>query len=321
MKLFNRYLRLELNYLVKQPAGNWGDSYDLRSTKTIKDLRVSFNIENTFLGDYGLASFDIYNLNAESLSWLQASNRNTKITCYAGYQEEGAPTLFSGRVTNIITLRKGVDTVTTIYARDGSDIGTFYPSDGFSFPRESTPKQLIDALIKDDHQTRGTRILQVNYIGDAKEKLNAVKDIRLSFDETGQYSDLFKKILPYNFRVSFYRGVVNIRRVLQEGELSKLGAGERAEDTLSVDTGLLEFPTINYYAMELKHMLRPNLIPGSVINVRAVSYNINVESAFYERREDLVETNQLFRIMSVRHVGDNRDNQWSTEIEAFAAGV
>lgn len=306
---FNRYVKIQVTYIeniggLKKP--------DLNNQKTFIDNRITFHIQNTYLGDYGLATFNLYNLSADSITFIQGGGRELLLTCWAGYDDSQDNLIFEGQVTNVINLRQGVDTVSMIYVRDGQLLGELSPR-GLNFPKDETRIKLLDRLKANNVD------LHINYLEDSEATLKADTTVLPAFASVGTYSQIVPKILGAEYQISFYSGQINIRNIRRPDELGKIGS-DISQKTVSLNSGLIQYPTVTYYNLTFKHMLDSIFKPGAIITIDPKTVQIKANSNFYERAEDFLSTEGTFRIMGVEHDGDNRDSVWSSEVEAFAVG-
>lgn len=310
---FNRYVKIEIAYLFTVDNKN-GKHKDTLNTKTFIDNRITFHIENTFLGDYGLANFGIYNLSLDTKNFIQGGGREILLTCWAGYSEASAQKLFEGQITNVIHLRQTTDTITNIYARDGQLIGETQVEPK-SYAKGLSRSNLLNLI-----RVGEAGNMSFNFLGTAEQTLNDDDYIFEAFVADGTYKDVLKRVLGTKFKVSFYSGTINIRETKEADILGTVGIGERSEKTLSLNTGLLRYPTLSYYNLVLEHMLEPILQPGAIITVEPVTFNLDFNSPYYEQQELFLDNSGLFRVMASVHDGDNRGDIWSSKIDAFAIG-
>lgn len=86
--------------------------------REIKDLRIIFQCEKTNKSDPNTANIEIYNLNKDTRSLLEA--KGTRISLDAGYIYTSA-TIFRGNITKVVHKSEPPDIITKIEARDGDN--------------------------------------------------------------------------------------------------------------------------------------------------------------------------------------------------------
>src|SRR5690625_1994245 len=82
-----------------------------------QDIGLQFVIEKTAAAEPNVASFVIYNLSADSRSFVERADR---LFFRAGYKGT-ARTLFSGDITQAVSYRGGTEWVTEVECGDGQE--------------------------------------------------------------------------------------------------------------------------------------------------------------------------------------------------------
>jgi len=85
-------------------------------TRTIRDLKVTFNIRDTTLGDPHLGTFQIFNCAPDTYTML--TEERILFEFYTGWMGQPPALLFSGEIINSYEIRQGADQIWNIWARD-----------------------------------------------------------------------------------------------------------------------------------------------------------------------------------------------------------
>ncbi len=308
--LFNRKVEVSIVYFSIDSTGEVVESTSPRDKITFKEQRIKFSIKNSFLDDYSTGQISIYNLSAKTKEFLNTSYYGLKVNLEVGYQNTELENIISGTVSNIIDIRQGVDTITTLYIRDGSLLSNKNLKNDYTFRSEGTISEYLD------HIQKGNALKNFNYLGNAKQKLDSDKKV-IKFANYGKMKAVFADLLGANYKASFTHDRVTIRYIGAEGSSENQSEIERPLGTYSYKTGLLSVPSLTYFSASFDHLLRAEFKPGELILINPLTVQVKFNSLIYEDTKAAVDVNSTFRIMEVMQVGDNRADSWVSTITSY----
>lgn len=278
----------------------------------IRDLKVTFAITNTLLGDPSLATFQLYNISNRSITLL--TSEKCHISFYAGYHsdiESSWPRVFIGEVTNSYDLRQQTDIVWNVWARGNSSL--FYDEKPTlaSIQQPTSPKVILERLTTDCSSLAN----RPSYIGDAGSKLlNAPNEPE--FNVTGSFSREFDDLLEplgLGWTIQGNELLVFNKEITDPTELD----GEAI--SISTLSGLLTIPVVDYVGVKFNHLLNGRLQPASIIDIEPNTVKYNLGNEFYVQNFDKEKWSAggKFRVYEVSHKGDTRGDRWQTSVTAF----
>lgn len=280
--------------------------------KTIRDLKVTFNIRNTLLGDPSLATFQIFNINEETE--LMITDNDCIISFHAGYYSDDEDTwslLFQGEVTNSYEIRQQTDIIWNVWARNGFSLLNRTNPSVPSIQNPTSPKSILESLVSDATGLRGTP----TYVNNCDLKLSGAEPLdEFSINETfaGEFTDLLE---PYGlgWQIQGDELVVFDKAFTDPANLE----GETI--VVSRETGLLTVPMVDYKGISFTHLLDGRFKPTKIIDVTPNTARYNLGNEFYVKRYDKSKwrSSGKFRIFEVTHKGDTRGDRWDTEVTAF----
>ncbi len=257
----------------------------------ITDLRIKFEVTKDLTSYPNLAQIQVYNLSKDSRARVEKDF--TQCIFNAGY-ETGKKLLFKGQIRNVTHLKQGVDTITTIFAYDGSrDFDT--AKTNITFKEGTNTKQIVEHVVSTFKETtKGV----IQGLDNLKDKLSGVslsgssKDI---LDELGQEN---------NFEWSINDGALNI--------IPKNQAIDRTIVITSA-TGMIGSPTITEIGADVTTLLNPEYIPNAKIKIESLTQAVALgDLNFRDINQTLGEG--LYKIQKVTHVGDTHDTQWQSTL-------
>lgn len=280
--------------------------------KTLKDLKVTFNITNTLLGDPSLGTFQIFNINAETIAML--TDATCMIFFYAGYgtdDENSWSVLFQGEVTNSYPVQQGTERVWNVWARTAFTLLNQTRPSADSIKSEITVKDILEKLVEDS-LVLANKPVYIN--GCDKELLTA--DTEDDYSITGTFGEEFDNILlhlGFGWQVQGDALVVYNQTNTDPSSLD----GEAIK--VSNKTGLLTVPVVDYTGITFTSLLNGRFKPTAVIDVAPNTARYNLGNEFYVKRVDRGEwkAEGKFRIYEVTHRGDTRGDKWDTDVTAF----
>lgn len=281
-------------------------------TRTLRDLKVTFNIKNTLLGDPSLASFQIYNVNSITESIL--SDFSCVISFYTGYgtEDEGSwNVLFTGEVTNSYEIRQGTDIVWNVWARNAfsllnETIPTIEPI------QNPTPvKSILESLVANATGIKSTP----TYVNGCDLKLTSLDPLQ-DYNVTGTFKDEFDDLLLGN---GLGWQVQNDELLVFDQEITDPSNLEGESIVVSRETGLLSVPMVDYTGVTFTSLLNGQFKPTKIVDITPNTVRYNLGNEFYVKRydKDKWRASGKFRIFEVTHMGDTRGDKWSTAVTAF----
>lgn len=278
-RLFNRKVQVVISSAPTNPGEVTQD------IATLEDLRVEFDVEQTFNKQPNVANVKIYNMSPEQRSLFQ--DREVTVKLYAGYVNT-VDLVFSGDLKKSKSYKDGPDWVTELQCRGG---GKEY---GTRTVRHYRPRTRKAKVIKNLFKEMGLEI--------PKEVDVLLEGITRVYKNGkvvgGQAQWQAEKLLLEEGMTWQIRG----NRVL----VTRHGApiNNSVLTTLNRRTGMLGIPEITSPEKKkarrrvlVKSLLQPNIFPGSLIKV---------ESEF---------VNEVILVLKAVHVGDTRSSEWFTEVE------
>lgn len=307
--LFDRKWKIVLE--VKNKVGT-NLVTDETKTRVLKDLKVTFNIRNTLLGDPSMASFQIYNINSKTEALL--TSHNCFITFYEGYATDNEASwnvLFTGKVTNSYDLRQNTDIIWNIWARDGFTLINGSRPTLASIQSPTAPKTILEDLVRNAVGLEGSP----TYIGESETKLVSaplLNEFMISGTFTEEFDDL---LLPLGLGWK----VEGSELIVFDQEKTDPSQIEGTPIPISDKTGLMTYPIADYTGITFTHLLNGKLKPTKIIDVVANTTRYNLGNEFYVENFDkeIWRSSGLFRIYEVVHRGDTRGSRWETDVTAF----
>lgn len=297
--------------IVLETKRKVGNTYRPLKDKTLRDLKVTFNVRNTLLGDPLLATFQIYNINAETESMI--TSHNCFITFYAGYysdKDANLEVLFQGEITNSYKIRQGVDTIWNVWARNAFSLLNYSKVDLQPIKVDTAPKQVLQKLVN-----KATGLSTIEYLGDADSIISSAEsDDNYTFD--GTYKEEFDNLL-INLGLGWQ--VIGNKLIVFNQQVTDPKLTNERAIPISFKTGLLTVPVVDYKGVEFKTLLMSELVPGKVISIEPNTTRYNLGNEFYVEQFDKSQwrASGKFRIFEVTHRGDTRGDRWQTDVVAF----
>ncbi len=262
------------------------------NTKVITDLRVSFEVTKSERSYPNLAKIDIYNPNQETISMLTADD--PLIILRVGYVDnEGI--IFRGKSRNVYINKLNEDRILTIYAADG---GRDWESAIYNKTLSENIK--IKDIVSELFQTL-TESGEVS-IGSI-QGLNIPADKLRGQTLSGSTKDILDLLADdYNFKWS-----------IQDGEII-LTENNTAIDYLesviiNQSTGMIGSPTVTEIGVEVASLINPNILPGRLFTVNAVSAQLSLSNLQF-RTVKRTSANGTYRAYEVIFKGDTHSNEW-----------
>lgn len=280
-------------------ARNFKREYELKvlgdEIVSIKNLRVSFEIERTSIGVPNKAEIVVYNPGNRLISNIK---RDNKIIFEAGY-EWSKKSIFSGEIRNVFHSRQGVDKIVRIYAADGSK-DYREATINKTFSENVTVKKVVDEIISGfSTVVKG----QINGLDKPADKLRGQS-------LSGSSARILDKLAEdYGFSWSIQDGEIIVseeQKVIDEDDIV----------LISARTGMLGTPTITEIGADVNSLLNNSLIPNRLFKIEAVSSELQYNGVFF-RDIKRTDATGIYRTLTVVHTGDTHGDDWKT----FSSGI
>lgn len=261
----------------------------------VSDLRCTFSIVKTIQMEANYSTVVIYNLNANSENSI--INEGNRIIVEAGYDGEQYGVIFDGDIIQPIREKEnGVTYKLTLSSIDGDR----FLNAGFvnySMTRGQNSRQVISSI--------AAKAQNPAQLGNIATTLNQAQLTRGKV-VFGLAKEYLRKIAKTQ-NASFY---------VENGKVNIIKADEYPKDTivdLSPTSGLIGVPTQTEYGMSGQCLLNPRLKVGSLVHVD----NTLIINRRFELGEVVraLDSQGIYRIIKLEHVGDTRGDDWYTNFE------
>lgn len=282
--------------------------YKFSTPKSFSGIRVVFDIRNTLLGDPSLANFQLYNIAPETREML--STGFCYVTMEIGYKGGTLAPVFRGEVVNTYELRMQADSVQYIAARDSNDmINNFRPKVD-SFETEQTPKQILEKIIEASPNITG-----ITYIGTSRSVISSADPLD-GYTILGFLGEELNSLLtPLQLKWHVFDGNL---RIINENDPTKQLAGDESPFNVSIDTGMLTRPKVNWVSVKFDHLMNSRFTCDRLIQLDPLTVERDFGNKFYVPQDDeRVKLDGLYRIMQAHHKGDTRGRLWKTAVIAY----
>lgn len=265
-----------------------------RTSRVIKDLRVTFEITKSVLSFPNLAKIVIYNANDDTLSVLQ--KKFTKIVFNAGY-EGNVKLLFKGEIRNVFQSKISTDRLLTVYAGDGErDWQTSIFNK--TFTENITVKSAIEEILA---TFKESTIGSIEGIPDIANKLRGQT-------LSGSSKDLMDNLAnEYGFNWN-----------IQDGQIIVSPVGQPLQSNqavlISSATGMLGSPTITEIGADVTSLLNPNLLPNRAFKIESVNTEVQLGNLFF-RNVKRTNAEGVYKIQEAIFKGDSREGNWTSTVK------
>lgn len=290
MALFDRQIKLEFEGVNIQP---------------ITDLRIKFHVDKNDSQNLNHGIITITNLEPRdraALAYPFHSDFRThkpviKVKLSAGYKGEVIQ-MMKGTLLTGVSSRLEENWVTELEVWAGIDIAT-NTEINYSSAKPTPAKTIVQELIKKMN-------MSVKYTKEADDILN--KESVADYTTSGLAyveADLFLKRYGLGFTITDDGEAL----VYLSGKPRDPASAKTIENTFSPESGLIGTPQVTRTGVEIISLLRPS---------------VKILQRFFVESETIKETLQAspsfspdYYVKEVQHSGDNRGEQWFTEIVGF----
>lgn len=280
----------------------------------VENLRVQFEVVKTVESAPNVAVIKIYNLHPDNEAKIK--NEFDELLLNAGY--EGAMQLvFRGNIKHVYRYREGNDYITEIEAGDGDkDFRKAVMNE--TLAAGTTTSQLVDRAVGTFKSTGGTTKGTVQVTERARIRGKVI---------SGNTRDVLHDVARET----------GANWSIQDGQLTIVGAnsvlpGEAI--VIRADTGMLGAPEINDKGIAVKCLMNPMLkVNGAIMldnnGIKAKRVKAQALATKREKQEtnaplgrentELVrlDPDGVYKILKLTHKGDNRGQDWISEIECI----
>lgn len=263
-------------------------------SKSIKDLRVNFEITKTVLSFPNLAKISIYNPNEDTLSLLE--EKYSSVVLNAGY-EGNLRLIYKGQIRNVYQTKLGVDRIVTFYSGDGErDFQTAI------FNKTFSENVSISAAIKEViNSFKEVTIGTINGLPQVADKLRGQTLSGSSKDILDNFAE------EYGFTWS-----------IQDGEVIVTPVEEPLQDEeavlINASTGMIGSPTVTDIGANVTCLLNPRLLPNKAVKIESVNSELQLSGLLF-REVKTTRGEGTYKIQEVVFKGDSREGDWISTVK------
>jgi hypothetical protein len=274
----------------------------------VNQLRILFDITKTVDEIPNSVVVKIYNLNPTNEAKIK--NEYKDMVVRAGYVDQER-LIFTGSIKYVYRYREGNDYVTEIEGGDGDeDYKTSVINE--TLAAGTSDSQLIDKAVSTFGTTKKGH---VKLKGKTRRRGKVV---------TGNTRDIVRQVAIRN----------GANWSIQDGQLTIVHVDDTLPDeaiVINSETGMLSAPETNDRGIAVKCLLNPQLkINGTIqLNNNDIKAKRNRPQSLAVPREKKEDVQQdpvrqdpdgIYKIIKITHKGDNRGNDWFSEIECVGIG-
>lgn len=266
----------------------------------VSNLRCKFEIRKTYSRFSNQCSVSIYNLNPDDENKLIKEGQ--RIVIEAGYNGSQYGKIFDGNIIQPVRSKEGnVDYKLTLISMD-TDRYVTYGLVGVSLVAQQSMRQAINTLAN-----KSSIAVNEGYISD--QKINYPRG-KVMFGAPTYYLDQIAKTM----NASYYNenGAINVVKAtdLPSDEILDIGP----------TSGLVGNTTQTLYGISFSCLLNPKLAINSLVHID----NRKISGYTYQQGNPVrsLDSEGVYRVISIVHSGDTRGDDWVTNVEAISqAGI
>jgi hypothetical protein len=276
----------------------------------LSQLRIGFEIKNADVESPNNAVIRVYNLSPATVTKIKGEFNSVILN--AGYENSSFGAIFQGTIKQFKVGRvSNVDTYLDIYASDG-DIGYNSEVVNQSFAAGTTPRQVSQALGD-----------QIGSMGSDFGSLLA----------TAQYTPSIRGQVQFGMARARLRNMayhLDASWSIQNGQVVMIdNTGYRDGDVININvqTGMIGQPEQTDGGIRVRTLLDPRYRIGCQIKLDNSTVNQIIQntqtSTPYNRWTGVqqlapISADGLYRVFVADYVGDNRGNDWYSELTVLA---
>lgn len=269
----------------------------------VDKLRIDFEITKTIQPSPNSGIIKIYNLNPNNETLIH--DEYTDIIVNAGYKNN-VRILFSGNIKHVFKYKQKTDYITEIEAADGdNDYRNSYLSETLS--AGTTREHIVQRAVASFKAGTTQGFTGIDPVTNSRAVVLA--------GSTRRILDRLAKDSGANWSI-------------QDGQLTIVKANATLPNTAIVmnsQSGMLEAPEINDKGIRVKCLLNPQLAVNGVVklnnnDIRVQERRVNILSkkadkiAAKTQQPVRLDPDGLYKIIRIRHHGDNRGKDWTSEV-------
>ena len=197
-----------------------------------------------------------------------------------------------------------------IWARSLGSLMDLYTPDLESFSESVSPQTILDLLVNES-----PTITYISYTGQTQLKLLYAEKLK-----EYTFGGTLKEELNELLRPLEIQWTIHNNELVLAGDLDKsiLYEGDILFE-VSIDSGLLTRPKIDWVGIEFDHLLTPQLYPTGIINLIPQTVERDFGNELYVPQPDIeMRISGNFRVMEAKHSGDTRGDTWKTSVKAYS---
>ncbi|NRQ51993.1 hypothetical protein [Brevibacillus sp. HD1.4A] len=269
----------------------------------VSDLRCTFEVYKTIMQPQ-FSTLTIYNLNAETEN--QIINEGDRIYLEAGYEGEQYGLIFIGDVVQ--PLRGKEDGVTYKLTLNSLDSDRALNTDAFvafSTSKGQTARDVVNSVL-----SRARVPMESGFISEGLSQAKLTRG-KVVF---GAPKDYLRQLAQSN-AATFY---------VEDGKVNIIRATDYPKNEivdLAPESGLVGTPMQSDFGITFKCLLNPRLKLNSLVRIN--NSLIQAQTYQFGQIPRSLDAEGIYRIIELRHTGDNRGDNWHTECTAVsqAGGV
>lgn len=283
----------------------------------LSDFHIYFHISQPTTEAPKAAEIYIYNLSKNTMDLLCGADDqkvSSKVTLEVGYQGTGLEIIFKGEV---FQYRRGrdnqTDTWLCILAVSGKVVKT-EKIVGMAIPAQTSVNETKNILLK-EYEEAGLQLGHIPELSDQKFIRGQVifGSLDLNMQQFSKDNDLLYSLSDDQIHM----------RIIDKYTIEPV-------QILSAKTGVIGMPQLTTEGLKITCLLNPKLKWGGRIqvdmtNMQTESYDIAYESQgkdqVFKNSKLSTSADGMFIICSAEHNGDNRGNDWYTNLVCIAVGA
>lgn len=270
--------------------------------RTIRGLRIEFEITKSLISYPNIAKISIYNANEDTLSALQ--RKFTRIILNVGYGTD-LKVLFKGEVRNVFQEGGSINKLLTIYSGDGEKDwkNSFFNK---TYNKNVSIKTIITDLV---NSFPSLTLGEIEGIPDVADNL-------LGSTISGKTSDILDRYATdYGFNWS-----IQDEQIIITPDDQALSNSEAV--LINASNGMIGSPTLTetnlgFGGVEVTTLLNPRLKPTGLFKIESVTQNISIPNLFF-REVKKTRAEGLYRTQEVVFKGDSRQGEWLSTAKGTA---
>lgn len=264
----------------------------------VSDLRCTFEVYKTIMQPQ-FSTVTIYNLNVETEN--QLINEGDRIYLEAGYEGEQYGLIFTGDVVQPIRGKEdGITYKLTLNSLDSDRALNTDAFVAFSVSKGATARDLVQNVT-----SRAQLPMELGFISDGLSQAKLTRG-KVVF---GAPKDYLRQLAQSN-AATFY---------VEDGKVNIIQATDYPPNEivdLAPESGLVGTPMQTDYGVSFKCLLNPRLKLNSLVRIN--NSLIQAQTYQFGAIPRGLDAAGVYRIIELRHTGDNRGDAWHTECTAVA---